>query len=46
MDLKRISRLDPDRLAAKRVQLCQLEYKVKTGQMPDHHALTIFLTTA
>ena len=46
MDLKRISRLDADRLAAKRVQLCQLEHKVKTGQMPDHHALTIFLTTA
>lgn len=45
MDLKRISRLAADTLAAKRVQLCQLEHKVKTGQMPDHHALTIFLTT-
>lgn len=45
MDLKRIGRLSADTITAKRIQLCQLEHKVKTGQMPDHHALTIFLTT-
>lgn len=45
MDLKRIRTLTAGELAAKRVQLCRLDYLVKTGQIADHQALTLFVTT-
>jgi DNA polymerase-3 subunit delta len=45
MDLKRVRGLSLERLTAKREQVCRLDYLVKTGQLPDTQALTIFLTT-
>src|SRR6266481_4100149 len=45
MDLKRTRSLSPERLVNKRTQLTRLENMVKTGQMSDQHALTIFLST-
>ena len=44
-DLERTRCFGLEKLVAKQVQLCQLESLVKTGQMPDHHALTLFFTT-
>lgn len=45
MDIKRIAGFSSKHLVAKRIQLCELECKVKTGQLLDRQALTIFLTT-
>ncbi len=42
-DLRRAKSLSLPWLIAKRQELCQLEYLVKTGQMPDRHALTLFI---
>lgn len=45
MDLKRIRKLGLDELVEKRQQLCHLEQLVKTGQMPDHQALTMLIVS-
>lgn len=45
MDLIRAKSLPADRLVKKRIELTRLENLVKTGQMSDHHALTVFLST-
>jgi len=42
-DLERTGGLTARFLSERKVRLCELEYMVKTGQMPDRHALTIFL---
>jgi len=44
LDLKRTARFTTTQLADSRVRLCQLEYMVKTGQVSDVHALTMFIT--
>lgn len=44
MDLRRTRSFTAARLAEMRIRLCQLEYMVKTGQISDQHALTIFIT--
>lgn len=41
-DVKRLSHIPTEFLVASRVELTRLEYLVKTGQMPDAHALEIF----
>lgn len=45
LDLKRTARFTAAQLAETRVRLCQLEYMVKTGQVSDVHALTMFITS-
>ncbi len=45
MDLKRAGRFTTAKLADIRSRLCQLEYSVKTGQLSDVQALTIFITS-
>jgi DNA polymerase-3 subunit delta len=45
MDLKRIAGFTTADLAARRVRLSQLEYMVKTGQISDQHALTLFIAS-
>lgn len=42
-DLKRVSRLPMQRLIEKRTDLVRLEQSIKTGLMPESHALQIFL---
>lgn len=44
-DLRRIQPLATTKLLAKREQLIQLEALVKTGQMPEQHALELFLVS-
>lgn len=41
-DVRRLSHIPVDFLIASRIELTRLEYLVKTGQMPDAHALEIF----
>ena len=42
-DLKRIAKVPLDTLIAKRVELTRLEDLIKSGQMPEQHALELFL---
>ncbi len=42
-DLKRIAKLSTGTLIAKKIELTRLEHLVKTGQLPDAHALEILL---
>ncbi len=42
-DLKRLAKQSSDKLIDKRIQLCQLEFLIKSGQMPEKHALEIFV---
>lgn len=42
-DLKRISKFPLDRLIEKRLDLTRLEYSIKTGMIPESHALQVFL---
>lgn len=44
LDLQRIKNLSLEFLVSKKRELTDLEYKVKTGQMPEAHALSVFLT--
>lgn len=44
MDLRRIRDLSADWILKKRAELTDFELLVKTGQMPDQHALTLFLS--
>jgi len=43
-DMKRLRLVSLDFLKSKRLQLTHLEHLVKTGQMPDTHALELFLS--
>lgn len=45
LELTRIKNLSLDYLIKKRVQLARLETLVKTGQLPDQHALAMFVAT-
>ncbi len=45
LDLKRTAAFTAAQLAKKKTRLSRLEYMVKTGQMSDQHALTIFITS-
>ena len=42
-DLKRISKFPLDRLIEKRLDLTRLEDSIKTGMIPESHALQVFL---
>jgi DNA polymerase III subunit delta len=42
-DLKRIAKVPLETLIAKRVELTRLEDLIKTGQIPEQHALDLFL---
>ncbi|MGH9550620.1 MAG: hypothetical protein ACRD3W_14670, partial [Terriglobales bacterium] len=42
-DLKRIAKVPIETLIAKRVELTRLESLIKTGQVPEQHALELFL---
>lgn len=42
MDIKRLAQVKLDFLVGKRLELTRLEAMVKTGQMPDMHALELF----
>ncbi len=42
-DLKRISKFPLERLIEKRIDLTRLEYSIKTGMIPENHALQVFL---
>ena len=42
-DLKRLSRHNSEELIGKRMELARLEYLIKSGQMPDRHALELFV---
>ncbi|HEY9775254.1 MAG TPA: hypothetical protein V6C81_15925 [Planktothrix sp.] len=42
-DLKRIAKVSLETLIAKRVELTRLEDLIKTGQVPEQHALDLFL---
>lgn len=44
MDLKRIQRLSSLQLADRKMRLTALENMVKTGQISDSHALTLFIS--
>jgi DNA polymerase III subunit delta len=44
MDLRRIRPLSADWIMSKRTELTDLDLLIKTGQMPDQHALTVFLS--
>jgi DNA polymerase III delta subunit len=41
-DLKRIAKISTETLIAKRIELTRLEDMVKTGQIPENHALELF----
>lgn len=43
-DMKRLRSVSLDFLMSKRLQLTDLEHLVKTGQMPDTHALELFFS--
>lgn len=45
MDLKRTAAFTSAQLAERKVKLTRLEHMVKTGQMSDVHALTIFISS-
>jgi DNA polymerase III subunit delta len=42
-DLRKLSKWTSKKLIAKRIELSRLEYLIKTGQMPEKHALELFL---
>ncbi len=42
-DLKKLSKWTSKELIAKRIELSRLEYLIKTGQVPEKHALELFL---
>ena len=42
-DLKRISKISMEKLIQKRIDLTRLEDSIKTGLVPESHALQIFL---
>lgn len=42
-ELKKIGKISSEKLIAKRAQLTKLEDLIKTGQMPDSHALELFI---
>ncbi len=44
-DLARISGLTLEWLMEKRIKLCELENAIKTGQMPDNHALALLIAS-
>lgn len=44
-DLARISGLSLEWLMEKRIKLCELENAIKTGQMPDSHALALLIAS-
>jgi hypothetical protein len=43
-DLKRLSKMPMERLIKKRKDLTRLEASIKTGLIPDSHALQVFLS--
>jgi DNA polymerase III subunit delta len=45
LEMSRIKSLSLDYLVKKRIELTRLEALVKTGQMPDHHALSVFVAS-
>ncbi|MBX9720425.1 MAG: hypothetical protein K2X81_03425 [Candidatus Obscuribacterales bacterium] len=45
MDLERVHKVNLEYLVEKKKELTKLENSVKTGMLPDVHALTIFFTT-
>jgi DNA polymerase III delta subunit len=42
-DMRKIVNLTCDSLIAKREELTRLEYLLKSGQIPDRHALELFV---
>ena len=42
-DLRRLQKHNVASLVEKRLQLTRLEYAIKVGQIPDHHALSLFV---
>lgn len=42
-DLRRLSKHKSEELIEKRIELTRLEYLVKSGQIPDKHALSLFV---
>jgi DNA polymerase III delta subunit len=42
-DLRKLSKWTSKKLIAKRIELTRLEHLIKTGQMPEKHALELFL---
>jgi DNA polymerase-3 subunit delta len=45
LEMTRTRSMSLDYLIKKRIELTRLESLVKTGQMPDHHALALFVAT-
>jgi len=45
-DLRKISHISTETLIAKREELIRLEYMLKTGQIPERHALELFVHAA
>jgi len=42
-DLKRLAKQTSDQLIAKRIELARLEWLIKSGEIPDKHALNLFV---